>query len=120
MPRIKNQPAPQKPIQANRQADQQPPADKPTPAADTPPPNPVKVLQRRIETVTVAVHLGEIGNGYRAEHVEARLKNTQRETMQRILVALRDKRATTADGREVRSAADAFRWLLEQIAEQSQ
>jgi len=32
-----------------------------------------------------------------------------------MIVALRDKRETIADGREVRTAADAVRWLLERI-----
>jgi hypothetical protein len=82
--------------------------------ADSPPP-PVIVIERRIETVTLSVPLGEIGMGYMPSHVEFWMKPPQAEALQRLVVALRDKRITTAEGREVRTAADAVRWLLEKI-----
>lgn len=92
-----------------------PPPEPPTPPAETPPPKPVAVVQRRIETVAVSMPLGEIGPGYRSTHVQAFLDTAQAETMQRLVVGLRDRRATTANHREIRSAADAVRWLLEQM-----
>ena len=103
-----------------KQAEQQPDKQletKAEPAKQPPKAKPVHVIERRIETVMLAVPLGEIGNGHRQSHVEAWLKPTQAETMQRLLLALRDKRETNANGREVKTAADAFRWLLEQMAE---
>ncbi len=85
------------------------------PIESEPPSPPVAVIERRIETVTIAVPLGETGNGFNPAHVEVWLKPPQAEVMQRMIVALRDKRETIADGREVRTAADAVRWLLERI-----
>jgi hypothetical protein len=82
----------------------------PMPAA-----KPVAVLERRVETMELAVPLGEIGPGYCSPHVQVFLDASQAETMQRLVVGLRDRRETTTNGREVRSAADAVRWLLEQI-----
>jgi hypothetical protein len=95
-----------------------PPAETPAPPAppvETQPPKPVAVLQRRIETVLIKVPLGESVPGYREDHINMFIKDLRHmETMHRIKLALRDRRETTADGREVRSAADAVRWLLEQ------
>jgi len=82
--------------------------------ADSPPP-PVIVIERRIETVTLSVPLGEIGPGHMPAHIQTWLQPPQAETMQRLVVALRDKRTTMIDGREVRTAADVVRWLLERI-----
>lgn len=82
---------------------------------DTPPAKPVVVVERRIEIVLVEVPLGEIGSGHRPGHVEFWLKPPQAETLQRLVVALRDKRAVTSEGREIRTAADAVRWLLDRI-----
>ena len=79
------------------------------------PPLPVVVVERRIETVTIAVPLGEIGPGHMPAHIQTWLQPPQAETMQRLVVALRDKRTTMTDGREVRTAADVVRWLLERI-----
>lgn len=82
----------------------------------TPHPLPVAVIERRIETVTIAIPLGEIGPGHTPQHVEAWLKPHQSSALQELVVALRDKRATMGDRREIRTAADAIRWMLEQIA----
>ena len=82
----------------------------------TPHPHPVAVLERRIETVTIAVPLGEIGPGHTPQHVQTWLKPHQAAALQELVVALRDKRATMGDRREIRTAADAIRWMLEQIA----
>jgi len=90
------------------------PVASPPPAAD--PVRPVEVVQLQIETIRVEVPLGMPGPGYRSSHVEAKLKPPQAETMQRLVVALRDRRAVTLEGREVRTPADAVRWLLDRIA----
>lgn len=92
--------------------------DAPTPPKppEGPPAKAVAVVERRIETVVVEIPLGEIGNGHRPNHVEAWLKPAQAEALQRLVVALRDKRAVSDDGREIRTSADAMRWLLERVA----
>lgn len=77
---------------------------------------PPEVIELKIETIRVEVPLGTLGTGYRSSHVEAKLKPPQAETMQRLVVALRDQRAVTLEGREVRTPADAVRWLLDRIA----
>ncbi len=111
MPRIRKEPEPD---QEDVHASTPPTPEPPTPPAETPPPKPVAVVQRRIETVHVSMPLGEIGPGYRSTHVQAFLDTAQAETMQRLLTGLRDLRRTTINGRQVVSAADAVRWLLEQ------
>lgn len=115
MPRIRVEP--QKPPEGPQTATavMEPPAPSPPSPAEQPPEKPVAVIQRRIQTAIVRVPLGEIGPGYRSRHIETYLTPDQTETMQRLVVALRDRRTTTANGREIRSAADAVRWLLEQI-----
>lgn len=86
------------------------------PPAETKPPKPVKIVERRIEAVVIEAPLGEIGPGHRSRHVQLWLNTQQAETMQRLVVGLRDKREVTVNGKEVRSAADTIRWLLEALA----
>ena len=65
-------------------------------------------------TVSVPMSSGKLS---RVMHLDARLlTHDQQETFGRVLHALNLTHAQTADGRHVDSAAQAMRWLIEQIA----
>lgn len=89
----------------------------PKPIEDQPPAPPVQVIERRIETVTVEIPLGEPPHRFQTIHLEALLYGEHAQTWARLRQALRDKDARTADGKEVRSGPDILRWLLEQVTE---
>ena len=88
------------------------------PIEEQPPAPPVQVIERRIETVTVEIPLGEPPHRFQTIHLEALLYGEHAQTWARLRQALRDKDARTADRKEVRSGPDILRWLLEQIAEE--
>jgi hypothetical protein len=65
----------------------------------------------------VEVPMGALQNGYLSAHVEARLTTEkQRRNMRRMLQGLRQAGAKLENGRFVDTAADAVRWMLEQLA----
>ena len=83
---------------------------------EEPPALPVQVIERRIETVTIKVPLGEPPHRFDQIHIEVLLHRDDAHTFARLRQALRDQDARTADGREVRSGPDIIRWLMEQLA----
>ncbi len=87
----------------------------PKPIEEESPAPPVQVIERRIETVTVEIPLGEPPHRFQNIHLEALLYGEHAQTWARLRQALRDKDARTADGRDVRSGPDILRWLLEQF-----
>ncbi len=110
MPRI---PADQK-----KKPKPEPPKEpEPKPIEEEPPAPPVQVIERRIETVTVAIPLGEPPHEFDKIHLEVLLLRNHAHTFARVRQALRDQDARTADGRAVKSGPDIMRWLLEQFAE---
>ena len=91
----------------------------PDPPNEEPPAPPVQVIERRIETVTVEIPLGEPPHRFQTIHIggnEFLLYGEHAQTWARLRQALRDKDARTDDGKEVRSGPDILRWLLEQFA----
>ena len=76
---------------------------------------PVQVIERRIETVTVKIPLGEPPHRFDQLHIEGWLRRDEAHTFARLRQALWDQGARTAEGREVKSSADILRWLMEQI-----
>ena len=83
-----------------------------------PPAPPVQIIERRIETVMVEIPLGETPHRFQTIHIgEALVYGEHAQTWARLRQGLRDKGSRTADGREVKSAPDILRWLLEQFAE---
>ena len=98
------------------------PAKKPTPAkANKPKPPeetsapPVRVIERRVETVTVKVPLGEPPHGFQNIHVEANLNKEHAQTWAEVRQGLRDENSKTKDGKDVWSGAEIIRWLMEKI-----
>ena len=94
----------------------------PKPIEEKPPAPPVQVIERRIETVTVEIPLGEPPHRFQNIHIggnEFLLYGEHAQTWARLRQALRDKDARTADGKEVRSGPDILRWLLEQFHSES-
>ena len=90
--------------------------EEPKPIEKEPPAPPVQVIERRIETVTVEIPLGEPPHRIRDFHLEVLLHGDHSHTLARLRQALRDKNARTADSHEVKSGPDVLRWLLEQFA----
>lgn len=94
-----------------------PQVEEPAPIKEEPPAPPVQVIERRIETVTVEIPLGEPPHRFRHIHLEVLLQKEHAQTFARLRQALRDKDARTANGQSVRSAPDIIRWLMEQFAD---
>lgn len=92
------------------------PKPKPKPIEEEPPAPPVQVIERRIETVTIEVPLGEPPHRFDQIHIEGWLRGDAAHTFARLRQALRDQGARTADGREVRTNPDILRWIMEQLA----
>ena len=90
--------------------------DPPTPPDQEPPTPPVQVIERRIETVSVDIPLGEPPHRFREIRIDGRLVGNAAHTFAKIRQALKDQGRRTDDGRPVASAADVVRWLLEKIA----
>ena len=86
------------------------------PATQLPPAPPVQVIERRIETVTVDIPLGEPPHRFDKVHIEVLLLGEHAHTFARLRQALRDQAARTANGRAVISGPDIQRWLMEQFA----
>ena len=82
---------------------------------EEPPAPPVQVIERRIETITVEIPLGEPPRRFNKVHLEVLLYGDHAHTWARLRQALRDKDARTADGKEVKAGRDILRWLLEQL-----
>ena len=76
---------------------------------------PVQVIERRIETVTVKIPLGEPPHRFDQVHIEGWLRREPAHTFARLRQALRDQGAKTKDGREVKTNPDIIRWLMEQL-----
>lgn len=89
----------------------------PKPIEDQPPAPPVQVIERRIETVTVEIPLGEPLRHFQYIHVEGRLTKENAQTWARLRQGLRDKGAKTADGKDIRSEKHILDWLMEKFAE---
>jgi hypothetical protein len=87
----------------------------PNPIEEESPAPPVQVIERRVETVTVGIPLGEPPHEIPNLHINVGLTRPHAHTFARLRQALADKHAKTADGRDVTYAADALRWLLERI-----
>lgn len=67
-------------------------------------------------SITIEVPLGPLDKGFLSRHVEARLTTeTQRTAMRRLTNGLRQAGEKLADGKPVKTHADAVRWLLEQV-----
>jgi hypothetical protein len=77
----------------------------------------VNMAQNYDEFLAAKVAFGQnLGFEVQQADVQTWLKPHQAAALQELVVALRDKRATMGDRREIRTAADAIRWMLEQIA----
>lgn len=92
------------------------PGPKPKPIDQEPPAPPVQVVERRIETVTVEIPLGEPPHRFDQVHIEGWLRRDAAHTFARLRQALRDQDARTEDGRPVKTNPDILRWLMEQFA----
>ena len=104
MPRVPaNKTEPPKPESEPRPIDQEPPAP------------PVQVIERRIETVTVEIPLGEPPHRFNQIHIEGWLRQDTAHTFARLRQALRDQDARSEDGKPVESNPDVLRWLMEQF-----
>lgn len=88
----------------------------PKPIDQEPPAAPVQVIERRIETVTVEIPLGEPPHRFNEVHIEGWLRRDAAHTFARLRQALRDQGARTEDGKPVKSNPDVMRWLMEQLA----
>ena len=83
-----------------------------------PPAPPVQIIERRIEMMTVEIPLGEPPRYPQSVHIgEVLVYGEHAKTMARLRQGLRDKDSRTADGKDVRSGPDIWRWLLEKFAE---
>ena len=89
---------------------------KPKPINQDPPAAPVQVIERRIETVTVDIPLGEPPHQFNEIRIDGRLAGVPAHTFARLRQALKDQAARTEDGRPVTSACDVMRWLMERFA----
>ena len=87
----------------------------PKPIEKEPPAPPVQVIERRIETVTVEIPLGEPPHRIDKFHLDVLLNGDHAHTIARLRQALRDTDARTADGHKVDTRPDVLRWLLEKI-----
>lgn len=71
-----------------------------------------------LQTVPLAVPLAPLDETVCIiGHVEAQLSRTQRRTLRRIFDGLDQSGSRLANGRRVGSAADAVRWMIEQVGE---
>lgn len=77
---------------------------------------PVKIVERRIEMVTIEVPLGEPPRRFDQVHIEGWLRGDVAHTFARIRQALSDQDARTADGRPAKTNPDVMRWLMERFA----
>lgn len=80
----------------------------------------VREVVREIRTAIIEAPIGEPGPGYTSMHVEVRFQATeshQAESLKRLAAGLRDTREVLRNGREVRTAADAVRWVLEKLSD---
>lgn len=82
---------------------------------EEPPAPPVQVIERRIETVTVEIPLGEPPTIPSRVSFEVVLIRKHAATFARLRQGLRDKGAKTVNGRLVDTKPDVMRWLLEQF-----
>jgi len=83
---------------------------------ETPPPAPpVQVIERRIETVSIEVPLGEPPHDFGPMHLDFRFERRHANTFARLRQALRDQGAKTKDGKRVETKPDVMRWLMEQL-----
>jgi hypothetical protein len=82
----------------------------------TQPSPPVKVIERRIETIVIEIPLGEPPHRFDQVHVEGMLWRDHAHTFVRLRQALQDQDSRTADGRKVKTNPDVLRWLMEQFA----
>jgi hypothetical protein len=87
------------------------------PIGDVPAPLPPPVEPAKIKTVVIEVPLvdADLAEAYLSRHVEARLSRDQAENLRKLFLALDAGGARLANGRRVIRAADALKWLLEQI-----
>ena len=92
------------------------PKEEPKPPEEQPPAPPVQVIERRIETVTVEIPLGEPPHEIPNLHLNVGLTRPHAHTFARLRQALADKHERTNDGHDVNTATDALRWLMERIA----
>lgn len=81
------------------------------------PPVKLATITHEVRTVLVEAPMGKPGTGYLSRHVEARLDVPQAESLKGLLAGLRDARAELANGREVLTAAEAVKWLLEKLSD---
>lgn len=90
-----------------------------------------KTATVKVDSVTIEVPLGStpsggyelqslqegrVNIGSRGVHVDAQLGADAAEAFLRVRNGLRDSNAKLASGRPVWSNADAFRWIMEQVA----
>ncbi len=89
------------------------------PAAPQHKPEPVESLELA-GTVTIrAPRLPLVEGAYMQRKVEARLSQDQRKGLKMLTMGLHHEHARLASGKHVDSPADAVRWLLEQIANET-
>lgn len=77
----------------------------------------VRAVTREIRTALVEAPIGELGPGYVSRYVEARFDERQSNALKGLVSGLRDSREMMANGREVKTNADAIKWLLEKLSE---
>ena len=76
-----------------------------------------ETVAREIRAASIKAPMGEIGSGYVSDHVEARLGPQQAKSMKSLVAGLIDVREKLENGREVRTSADAVRWMLEKLSD---
>ena len=94
-----------------------PPAVAETPAEPPPPDDPPPEPGPVVRAVSIEAPLAaDAGGGYLSRHLEVgRLTLGQRTAQRRLLVGLIHAGERLAGGQPVRSNADAWRWVLEQL-----
>lgn len=78
---------------------------------------PLAIAQPLPEKIVIEAPMGGLDEGYLSRHVQVQLNGHQRETLRRLVNGLRDSDERLADGKAIESNADAVKWILEQLAE---
>jgi len=78
------------------------------------------MAKKRSDSVTLELKLAEVDeSAYRPQHVDVSLSVLQGDALKRLRAALQGDGICLKSGRFVTNAADAVRYLLEQIGEKA-
>lgn len=86
------------------------------PATAEPQPEAAPAVEMPVVVVDVSVPLSSwTPGGYVPRRVDTKLSQGQSITLRRLMFACQERSARLENGKEITSAGDALRWLLEQI-----